>query len=47
MTVQILDKFGKAIRRHKVKSLKSLEGLLRDKYPEFDRMGYSMEILEY
>lgn len=47
MKVNILDKFGKVVRQHRVKSLNSLKGLIRDKYPEFDRMGYTLEIIEY
>lgn len=47
MKVNILDKFGKVVRQHKVKNLTTLAGLIRDKYPEFDRMNYSLEIIEY
>lgn len=47
MKINILDKFGKVVRQHKVKNLTTLAGLIRDKYPEFDRMGYSLEIIEY
>lgn len=47
MTVNILDKDGKVYRQHKVKSLITLAGLIRDKYPDYDDKGYSMEIIEY
>lgn len=47
MKVNILDKFGKVVRQHRVKNLTTLAGLLRDKYPDFERLGYSMEIIGY
>lgn len=47
MKINILDKFGHVVRQHKVKNLTTLAGLIRDKYPDFERLGYSMEIIEY
>lgn len=45
MIVQVLDKFGKAVARKEVWSLQAMNGWLSYRFPNLDRMGYTVEIL--
>lgn len=45
MIVQVLDKFGKAVARKDCRTLEYAQSWLNYRFPDLDRMGYSVEIL--